>query len=176
MAVTHAPKSKDKLPRRGGAGGGGAGAGSGSNSSGPVIDGPAVNHDDWPPQVELILSAIEAGRHGSEQTGPTLAGERRRTKRVSYRVRGRLRLFSDAPGDEGRVIYTRDIHARGLGFITPHRLPLGHGGVVELLTPGGKIVAIPCTLLRCREAAPGWYEGSVYFNREQHTVVPKNAG
>jgi hypothetical protein len=26
---------------------------------------------------------------------------------------------------------------------------------------------VHCTLLRCREAAPGWFEGSVYFNREQ---------
>ena len=172
MALTHAPKSKDKPSRRGSnAGGGGAG--------GPVVDGPAAGHEDWPPQVELILSAIEAGRHGPESGaggGPLFGADRRRSKRVSYRVRGRLRLFSDAPGDEGRVIYTRDIHARGLGFITPHRLPLGHGGVVELSTPGGKIVSIPCTLLRCREAAPGWYEGSVYFNREQHAVVTKNAG
>lgn len=176
MAVTHAPKSKEKLPRGTSGGGGGGGAGGG----GPV-DGPAVSHDDWPPQVELILSAIEAGRHGPERGAGAAAGsssgqDRRRGKRASYRVRGRLRLFSDAPGDEGRIIYTRDIHARGLGFITPHRLPLGHGGVVELLTPGGRIVSIPCTLLRCREAAPGWYEGSVYFNREQHGVVPRNAG
>jgi len=168
MAVTQ-PKSREKQQRKGA---GGTGAGSGQ----PPMDGPAVGHEDWPPQVELILSAIEAGRQGNEQTGPRLAQDRRATRRISYRVRGRLRLFSDAPGEEGRVIYTRDIHSRGLGFITPHRLPLGHGGVVELLTPGGKIVSIPCTLLRCREAAPGWYEGSVYFNREQQSVVPKNAG
>ena len=90
----------------------------------------------------------------------------------AYRVRGHLRLFSDSPGVQGRVIYTRDVHPRGLGFITPHRLPLGHGGVVELPTPAGKIVSIPCTLLRCREAAPGWFEAGVYFNREQPQIVP----
>jgi hypothetical protein len=130
-----------------------------------------MSHDDWPPQVELIISAIEAGRYA----GPAVAtsgAERRGTKRATYRVRGHLRLFSDAPGEQGRVIYTRDVHHRGLGFITPNRLPLGHGGVVELPTPGGKIVSVPCTLLRCREAAPGWYEGSVYFNREQPHLVP----
>ena len=98
--------------------------------------------------------------------------ERRRTRRAPFRTKGQLRLFSDQPGEVGRVIYTRDVHPRGLGFITPHRLPLGHGGVVEIPTPAGKIVSIPCTLLRCREAAPGWYEGSVYFNRDQPHLVP----
>jgi len=98
--------------------------------------------------------------------------DRRTSKRVSFRVRAQLRLYSDNAGEPGRVIYTRDIHARGLGFITPHRLPLGHGGLVDLPTPAGKIVSVPCTLLRCREAAPGWYEGSVYFNREQNQLVP----
>jgi len=138
----------------------------------PPVPGP-MSHEDWPPQVELILSAIEAGRYAGP-SAPQAAGtaERRQSKRASYRVRGHLRLFSDAPGEQGRVIYTRDVHPRGLGFITPNRLPLGHGGVVELPTPGGKIVSIPCTLLRCREAAPGWYEGSVYFNREQPHLVP----
>ena len=130
---------------------------------------PRSSMEDWPPQAELVLSAIEAGQH--RNGGPT-TGERRNGKRTSFRVRAQLRLYSDNPGEPGRVIYTRDIHARGLGFITPHRLPLGHGGLIDLPTPAGKIVSIPCTLLRCREAAPGWFEGSVYFNREQPLLVP----
>ena len=144
--------------------------------AGPPNPPAALSHEDWPPQVELILSAIEAGRYpgpsAPQPPAATAGPERRQTKRASYRVRGHLRLFSDAPGEQGRVIYTRDVHPRGLGFITPNRLPLGHGGVVELPTPAGKIVSIPCTLLRCREAAPGWYDASVYFNREQPHLVP----
>ena len=134
---------------------------------------PRANMEDWPPQAELVLSAIEAGQHAN---GPALGAERRVGRRASFRVRAQLRLYSDNPGEPGRVVYTRDSHARGLGFITPHRLPLGHGGLVDLPTPGGKIVSVPCTLLRCREAAPGWYEGSVYFNRDQHGLVPRSAG
>ena len=134
---------------------------------------PRTSMEDWPPQAELVLSAIEAGQH---RTGGPASGERRSGKRTSFRVRAQLRLYSDNPGEPGRVVYTRDIHARGLGFITPHRLPLGHGGLIDLPTPAGKIVTIPCTLLRCREAAPGWYEGSVYFNRDQHGLVPRSAG
>jgi hypothetical protein len=26
---------------------------------------------------------------------------------------------------------------------------------------------VPCTLLRCRQASPGWFEGCLHFNREQ---------
>ncbi|HSV14825.1 MAG TPA: hypothetical protein VLI90_11230, partial [Tepidisphaeraceae bacterium] len=65
------------------------------------------------------------------------------------------------------LLYTRDVNGRGLGFVTAHRLPLGYGGVIELPGPLGEPLTIHCTLLRCREAAPGWFEGSVYFNREQ---------
>lgn len=126
--------------------------------------------EDWPPQAELVLSAIEAGQFRGAPAAP--GSERRSSRRAGFRVLAQLRLYSDNPGEPGRAIYTRDIHPRGLGFITPHRLPLGHGGLIDLPTPAGKIVSIPCTLLRCREAAPGWYEGSVYFNRDQHGLVP----
>ena len=54
-----------------------------------------------------------------------------------------------------------------MGFITRHRLPLGYGGRVQVLGPRGEPITIQCTLYRCREAAPGWYEGALYFNREQ---------
>jgi hypothetical protein len=139
----------------------------------PAVAVTRSSTEDWPPQAELVLSAIEAGQH----SGPRSPGaERRQGRRASFRVRAQLRLYSDNAGEPGRAIYTRDIHARGLGFITPHRLPLGHGGLVDLPTPSGKIVSVPCTLLRCREAAPGWYEGSVYFNRDQHGLVPRSAG
>jgi hypothetical protein len=112
---------------------------------------------DWPAQVELIMSALDTGQFDAN---------RRKTGRVSYRVKAKLRLFSDPAMSSPWIIYTRDIHARGLGFISPHRLPLGYGGLIELPGPQGGVININCTLSRCREAAPGWYEGSLYFNRE----------
>jgi hypothetical protein len=50
-------------------------------------------------------------------------------------------------------------------------LPLGYGGIVELATPDGETVRAHCTLLRCRMAAPGWYEGALYFNRPQESFA-----
>ena len=60
-----------------------------------------------------------------------------------------------------------------MGFITPHRLPLGYGGWVELLSPRGRKIRAHCTLFRCREAVKGWYDGALYFNREQHVFDPE---
>ena len=125
--------------------------------------GDGTDDASWPAEVELILSAIETGRHPGRN--------RRSIRRNPYRVRGHLRLFSDDPTTAARVVYTRDVNPRGLGFITPDRLPLGHGGLIHLPTPNGETVAVHCTLLRCREAAPGWFEGSVYFNREQPDLM-----
>ena len=114
----------------------------------------------WPPEVDLILSAMDAA-------SPPAKRDRRGLGRTPYRVRALLELFSDAPDDEPWVLYTRDVDSRGVGFITPHRLPLGYGGFIELFTPRGTKQRIACTLFRCREATPGWYEGALYFNREQ---------
>jgi hypothetical protein len=76
--------------------------------------------------------------------------------------------MTDTAGAQERTLYTRDVNARSLGFLTQQCLPLGYGGVVTLATPGsgGRVLSIPCTLLRCREVAPGWYDGALHFNRE----------
>ena len=132
----------------------------------------------WPAEVDLILSAMDAaasagapaaneasGSHGVSTHDDSV--DRRLRSRTPYRVRAELKLFSDAADAPPWVVYTRDIDAKGVGFITAHRLPLGYGGWIELFTPRGEKVRVNCTLFRCREAAPGWYEGALYFNREQ---------
>ncbi len=117
-----------------------------------------------PAAVAMVMSALEAGRHGDE--------DRRAQQRQQHRVAALLRLFSDQPSSSPWLLYTRDISVRGLGFISRHRLPLGYGGIVEFAGPDGKRRNVHCTLLRCREAAPGWFEGNVYFNREQPQFDP----
>ena len=118
----------------------------------------------WPREVGLIMSALEAAAAEWE--------DRRSLVRMAYHVRAGLRLYSDVAGNEIKVLYTRDVNHRSLGFISPERLPLGYGGKVELPAPDGQIATIACTLLRCREVAPGWYEGALYFNRNRKEFVP----
>jgi hypothetical protein len=114
---------------------------------------------DFPPDVEFIMSALDAG--STSYVG------RRASPRVRYRVQATLRLYSDLPGDGPWELFTRDVTPRSLGFVTRHRLPLGYGGTVELHNPDGTISRIECTVLRCREAVTGWFEGAMYFNRTQ---------
>lgn len=128
----------------------------GSDGGGGVDAG----DEQLPPNVALVMSALEAG---AAQESNRRSG----APRYRYRAQAILRLFSDDQATPPWLLYTRDINPRSLGFVTAHRLPLGYGGVIELPGPDGAPMSIHCTLLRCREAAPGWFEGGVYFNREQ---------
>jgi hypothetical protein len=112
----------------------------------------------FPAEVELILSAMDAARYRGQ--------DRRHLTRLPYRVVGELRLYSDPDGPPA-IIYTRDVDPRGLGFLTRERLPLGYGGTLTLSDPDGRPLSIGCSIYRCREAVPGWYEGALYFNRQQ---------
>ena len=127
-----------------------------------MADYQTTTEDEVPAAVAMVMSALEAGRPSED--------ERRAERRIQHRVAALLRLFSDRPNSAPWLLYTRDLSARGLGFISRHRLPLGYGGIVEFSGPDGKRLNVHCTLLRCREAAPGWFEGTVYFNREQRQL------
>ena len=121
-------------------------------------------HRDLPTEVEFIISALEAG-HFAGRT-------RRRADRLAYRVSATLKLFCDNPQAPPWTLFVRDINPKGMGFVTRHRMPLGYGGLLTVQAPDGRTLRIDCTLLRCREAANGWYEGSMYFNREQNAFDP----
>jgi hypothetical protein len=113
-----------------------------------------------PAAVAMVMSALEAGDHSREI-------EKRAVPRNSYRTTTQLRLFRDERATPTWTLYTRDINRRGMGFVTSHRLPLGYGGVVMLPDADGEPRGVHCTLSRCREASPGWFEGCLHFNREQ---------
>jgi len=115
----------------------------------------------WPPEARMILSALEAGDSG-------LRDNRRVHTRNLYQVQAFLQLFSDPDGAPPWKLYTRDVSPRSLGFLTPHRLPLGYGGIVELPAPDGQTIRAHCTLLRCRQTVRGWFEGALSFHRRQN--------
>lgn len=128
-----------------------------------TLDDELLQQHECPAEVNLVLSALEAGSASRR--------DRRRFARAhQLRVRALLRLFSDAAGTPPWELYSRDVNHRGLGFVTPHRLPLGYGGTLHLPYKG-ELLHIDATLIRCRQAAPGWYEGAMYFNREQPALA-----
>ena len=113
----------------------------------------------FPAEVEFLISALEAG--------PKPLIDRQKAKRTQYRVRATLKLFSDAPEAKSALLYTRNVTSQALAFLTNDVLTLSHGGILCIPLPAGEVVKINCTVLRYREASPGWFEGAVYFNREQ---------
>jgi hypothetical protein len=123
----------------------------------------------WPPEARLILSAIQAGESASARDR-----RERENDRAIHQVRALLRLFSDPEGSAPWPIYTRDVTARSAGFITPHRLPLGYGGIVEMAGTTGQVISAHCTLFRCRQTVQGWFEGALSFHRPQWQLVGKS--
>jgi len=116
------------------------------------------NSNVRPPEVELILSAMDACDAPS--------WDRRSQARSRFRADARLQLYSDLADASPRALYIRDADARGAGFITQHVLRLAYGGWVTLLTPEGEEVHIECVIYRCRKTVQGWYEGAMRFNRQ----------
>jgi hypothetical protein len=114
----------------------------------------------FPQEVEFVISALEAG--------PRPSHDRQKLQRTTYRTQATLRLFSDKTDNLPTILYTRHVNPQAMGFLTSRRLPLSHGGILYIPSPEKKLMQIYCTILRCREATPGWFEGAVYFNRQQH--------
>jgi hypothetical protein len=138
--------------------------------SAQIEEGTEIQKDEASTSAEaaLVLTALEAA--GGREN-------RRQLPRALYRATAMLWLFADPPGSSGRVLYTRDVNERGLGFVTRDRLPLGYGGIVRLPSPKtpSQILSVACTLYRCRLAAPGWYEGALHFNRDQPEFMSPGA-
>ena len=121
----------------------------------------------WPREVEMMISAIEAA--------VLPLRDRRKRYRTPHRTVATLRLFVDPKG-RSRTLYTRNVDSRGVGFLSPERLPLGYGGTIELLTPSGDTVFANCTIFRCSEMVNGWYEAALSFNTEQWQLdAPRTA-
>lgn len=122
--------------------------------------------ESWPADVDFIVSALEAAGAGA-------GFDKRRAVRVPYRAVGHLKLYSAGADEAAISVYTRDVCPRSLGFVTQAALPLGYGGILTLKGPDGQELRLDVTLLRCREAVPGWFEGALYFNRQQLSFTPE---
>lgn len=121
----------------------------------------ALDLDQWPRDVDLILSALRAAGHRE--------GNRRAGHRRPYRVIARLSLFCST-SEVPRLLYIRDCNERHLGFLADQPVPLGYGGTVEFVAPDQQTLSVACVVHRCRECVPGWYEGALHFNRVQSSL------
>jgi hypothetical protein len=111
--------------------------------------------DAWTPEVDMILSAMEAAN--------PMPVERRSVRRTPLRTQAHLTLFAQSPLLGPTILFTRDVTEKGIGFITRERVPLGYNGLVQFTNSRGKTVTQHGQVYRCREAINGWYEGSLRF-------------
>jgi hypothetical protein len=126
------------------------------------LDTPAEN-PVWPHEVDMVISALDAAKFN----GQRFDDERRQSSRLPMRQPAVLFFHSDPMGSPGWELFSRDCDTRGVGFITRHRLPLGYSGEIELATPAGEMERFTCSVIRCRPAGNGWYEGAVRFSKPQ---------
>ena len=115
---------------------------------------------EWPAEVDMILSAMDAAAARPHD-------DRRAAQRRTRRAKADLRLYAQNPLDPAIALYTRDVSATGIGFITKERLPLGYNGLIRIHLEGGENFTAACSVYRCREAIGGWYEGALHFTRRQ---------
>ncbi|QOV89630.1 hypothetical protein [Humisphaera borealis] len=113
----------------------------------------------WPREVNLIMSSLDAAQCRAGH-------ERRERARRRYRVAVRVRLFGMPQDLPPQVLYSRDLHTRGMGFVTREMLPVGRGGAVEIPTADGAPLRASITVVRCRDIGLGWFEGSLHFVRD----------
>lgn len=123
--------------------------------------------------ASLILSAMNVARNTLQDSRHLSSERRSQNERFTWQTRCELRLFADASDADPRVLFTRDIEPRALGFISPERLPLGYGGQIVLPDPAGGAdpLRLEITLTRCRVCPGGWFEGALYFHRPQRDLV-----
>jgi hypothetical protein len=107
----------------------------------------------------FVISVLNGDQSGGDHQ------ERRRFRREAFIAAAELEVLGDARPPR-TAIFTRDANRWGVGFVTQKPLPLARDATLRMWFEG-EMMMIRCCVLRCREAAPGWFEGAVLFYHEE---------
>ena len=118
----------------------------------------AVAELNWPADVREILAKLDA-------SFPKMH-DRRVIPRWVFHAEGFLTIEHAAR----HQLWTRDINAWNVGFLSRERLEVGSNGNLRLEIPGGEVLVVPAQVKRSREFIPGWFEGYLNFMR---TISPE---
>ena len=97
---------------------------------------------------------------------PAAVVDRRRSERVPHHVRAAMEI-DDALQHTRQTIYTRDVSSWGVGFISRVPLPTGANAMLHIAGVHGRTLQVMCSVIRCREVLPGWYEGAAVLFKEE---------
>jgi len=116
--------------------------------------------DGVPQDARFVISVLNGEPSGADHQ------ERRRFRREPFIAAAELEVLGDASPPR-TAIFTRDANRWGVGFVTQKPLPLARDATLRIFIAGGEMLMVRCCVLRCREAAPGWFEGAVLFYHEE---------
>jgi hypothetical protein len=123
---------------------------------------------DVPVDAKIVILVLNDHQHPA-------AANRREHARCAYQVPAMLGSVK-GEGAQRKRIYTRDVNAWGVGFVTQEMVPVGSEAFLLMSKGFGQVVQRKCTIVRCREAMPGWYEGAVRFHAEEPALAPDAIG
>jgi hypothetical protein len=106
----------------------------------------------WPMEVRALLGSLETEAYVERN-------RREASPRRRYQTQATL-WFKDANNQpQPTTVYTRDVTARSLAFLTQQPLKSGQSIVLEIATGDGAQRMIQGHIRRCRQFRDGWYEG-----------------
>jgi hypothetical protein len=121
-----------------------------------VISGRGMNQ--WPVDAQLGMGIL------TKSPFPPI--DRRKLPRTQYFLKTDLLLTG--PVETHVTIFSRDINAWNVGFISPIPLPDRAKGVIQLVAPDGRSVAVGCRLRRCQAFDLGWFDCFAEFVQPQY--------
>jgi len=114
---------------------------------------------NWPADVVEVLARLDA-------SFPKMHDRRLLPRWVFH-----AEAFLTIEHSTRHQLWTRDINAWNLGFLSRQPLPVASSGTLRFEVPGGEIVVAVAQVKRCREFSAGWFEGYVNFMQ----TIPANA-
>jgi hypothetical protein len=105
----------------------------------------------WPADVREVLAELEA------------LFPKMHDRRVLPRWVFHAEAFLTIDHSARHQLWTRDVNAWNVGFISREPLPAGAHGTLRLELPDGELLVVPGQVKRSREFKPGWFEGYINF-------------
>jgi hypothetical protein len=113
----------------------------------------------WPMDARAAMFVLEANGSAEQYF------DRRESDRTPCHVDATACSAAEPAQLAEFILYTRDIDALNLGFVTAQNLAIGSHVQVNLTLDERK-VQLTGTIARCRYFMEGWFEGVVQFDRE----------
>jgi hypothetical protein len=113
--------------------------------------------EQWPLEVRALFDALSQP--------VAVQRERRKGKRVKFRVEAQLLIPADKQDPAPLKVYLRDYDDRAVAFLSSQALQIGEPVELELPMSNGAVRRVRCKVGRCRQFLDGWFEGVLFASK-----------